>query len=164
MSPSTRAGARASSISTALLMMDGGHTEPGDTTKRYGWAFTDIEREGAHDYTFNITADQGEACFALVWHRHIVGGAVTVRNNATGETREVWNNTTKLADLDLELVRVNDAGEEEQVQISRSAVDNVEMVYLEALPAGTYTVRITRSNDREDDPWEYALAWRIEAE
>ncbi|MEM9413908.1 MAG: S8 family serine peptidase [Planctomycetota bacterium] len=159
-----RWGAGIVDIDRALLMMDGGHTEPGDTDKRYGWAFTDIERAGTHDYTFTITADQGEACFALVWHRRIVGGAVTLRNNATGETREVWNNTPKLADLDLELVRLNDADEEEQVQISRSAVDNVEMVYLETLPAGTYTARVTRGNDREDAPWDYALAWRIEAE
>ncbi|MFI4862487.1 MAG: S8 family serine peptidase [Phycisphaerales bacterium JB063] len=159
-----RWGAGIVDIDRALLMMDAGHTEPGDTNKRYGWSFTDIDRAGVDDYTFNITADQGEACFALVWHRHVVGGGATVRNNATGEARAVWNNTTILADLDLELVRLNDVGEEESVQISRSAVDNVEMVYVESLPAGRYTVRVTRGNDREDDAWEYALAWRIEAE
>lgn len=159
-----RWGAGIVDIDRALLMLDAGHTPTGETTKRYGWAYSTLERESDHGYTFDITADQGEACFTLVWHRRIVGGAVNIRNNQTGESRDVWNNTPQLADLDLELVRTDAAGEEERVQISRSTVDNVEVVYVEALPAGTYTVRVLRGADAEEDPWDYALAWRIEAE
>lgn len=160
----TRWGAGVVDIDRALVMIDGGHTPTGDTTKRYGWAFRDLARERRHDIIFTITEDQGEACFALCWNRRVAGGTAELRNNQTGESRAVWNNTAGLANFDLELVRTDAGGNERVVAASTSTVDNVEMIYLRELEAGTWTLRVRRRADDFDIDWDYALAWRIEAE
>lgn len=157
-------GAGIVDIDRALLMLAGGNTAPGPTIHRYGWASHALTAEAQHAYTFTTTADQGEACFTLVWHRKVAGGTAEVRNNQTGETRTVWNNSSALAQYDLELVRIDDAGNEQVVAASASTVDNVEVIHLQAMPAGTWTVRVKRGADGYGIPWDYALAWRIEAE
>ncbi len=159
-----RWGAGIVDIDRALLMLAGGNTPPGPTIQRYGWATHALPAEADHGYTFTTTADQGEACFTLVWHRKVAGGTAEVRNNQTGETRTVWNNSAALAQYDLELVRTDDAGNEEVVATSASAIDNVEVIYLREMPAGTWTLRVKRGADGYGIPWDYALAWRIEAE
>ena len=160
----TRWGAGIVDIDRALVMLDGGNTPTGETTKRYGWASHTVDRGQTQDFTFDITADQGECCFTLAWNRKVAGGTAEIRNNETGETRTVWNNSIGLPNLDLELLRTDAQGNEEVVAASTSTVDNVEVVYLRELPAGTYTVRLQRAADGYAIPWDYALSWRIEAE
>ena len=158
-----RWGAGIVDLDRALLMLDGGNTAPGQTTQRYAWAAHALAADQQHAFTFTTLADQGEACFTLVWNRKVAGGTVTLRHNVTGASRTAWNNSAGLADLDLELVRVDADGVGQVVAASTSTVDNVEVIYLRELPAGTWSVRVKRRPDAYKIAWDYALAWRIEA-
>ncbi len=59
-----------------------------------------------------------------------------------------------MANMDLRLYRTAAAGTRELVDVSRSAVDNVEHIFARELPRGRYTIEV--STDRA---WTYALAW-----
>ena len=150
-------------IDRALVILDGGHAEPDKpTNQRYGWSFADIEPGKARNYTFTVDAEQGETGIALVWHRRVRGGTVKLVNEATGESRDIWNPSTFVPNLNLGLVKTNADGSETMIAASTSEVDNVELIHLPKLEPGKYTLRVTRSKDNADMPWDYALAWRIE--
>jgi len=159
-------GAGVVDLDRSLVMLEGGRAAPDQdapTTRRYGWSFAPIDANQARTYRFNITERQVEAGFALVWHRRVLGGKAKLRVKETGEERLIWNSSFYTPNLDLKLVRRVDAQTTEQVAISRSKVDNVELIHLKPLEPGRYTLTVNRGPDNTNMSWDYALAWRIEA-
>lgn len=159
-----RWGAGVIDLDRALLILDAGHTTPNtDTQQRYAWSFARIAPVGHFDYRFDITQDQGQAGFALTWHRKVLGGVARIVNPDTGEEQFTWNHAHFLPDLDLQLIQQLPDNSEHVIAISASRVDNVELIHLPSLDAGRYTLRVKRANDRSNMLWDFALAWRIEA-
>lgn len=151
-------------IDRSLVILAGGHAEPDKPTNlRYGWSFAAIDPGKVRDYIFTIDAEQGETGIALVWHRRVRGGKVKLVNEQTGESRDIWNPSTFVPNLNLGLIKTNADGSETMVASSMSKVDNVELIHLPKLEPGKYTLRVARVKDEAEMPWDYALAWRIEA-
>eukprot|EP00752_Nemacystus_decipiens_P013754 g12207.t1 len=157
-------GAGVVEIDRSLVILDGGHSEPGKPTRqRYGWSFAQIDPGKVREYTFSIDTEQGETGIALVWHRRVLGGKVRIVNRDTGASREAWNFAQYLPDLNLGLIKMDADGREMMVAVSASQVDNVELIHLPKLEPGQYTLRIARKQDDTKLDWDYAVAWRIEA-
>lgn len=157
-------GAGVVDIDRALVMLDAGHAEPGKPTKqRYGWSFATIAPGKVRSYTFTVDAEQGQVGVALVWHRRVKGGKVNLVNEATGQSREIWNPTAFLPNLNLGLIKTEADGSETMIAASASKVDNVELIHLPKLDPGNYTLRVVRQMDDTKMAWDYAVAWRIEA-
>jgi hypothetical protein len=94
----------------------------------------------------------------LSWHRRIEGRSEV--DERIG--RVVWVDTPRLAGFDLRLVKLGEGEAREEIAVSRSAVDNVEHVYLPRVEPGRYVVEVVRGRDGQEEGWDYALAWRIE--
>lgn len=157
-------GAGMVEIDRALVILDGGHAEPDKPTKqRYGWSFATIDPGKQRNYTFTVDQAQGETGIALVWHRRVLGGKATLVHPETGQTKEIWNPSQYMPDLNLGLVRNDSEGNETLIATSTSEVDNVELIHLPELEPGNYTLRIARKQDDSKLAWDYAIAWRIEA-
>lgn len=151
-------------IDRALVILDGGHIEPDKPTKqRYGWSFATIDPARLKTYTFTIDQPQGESGIALVWHRRVLGGKVNLINEATGDSREIWNPTAFVPNLNLGLIKIDADGNETLIAKSASEVDNLELIHLPQLDPGQYALRIVRAPDDTKMAWDYAIAWRIEA-
>ena len=112
---------------------------------------------GSADYLFAMPQAQGEASMVLVWHRRIRGKVY--QGVLTG--KPYWADTPRLANLGLSLFVRDAEGRETLVAQSMSSVDNLQHIYLPALAAGHYRIHVDR-RDALDEPWDYALAWRIE--
>jgi len=157
-------GAGMVDIDRSLVMLEGGRAQPNKPTKqRYGWSFAEIDPGKLHTYTFEVDVEQGETGIALVWHRRVLGGKAKLVNEATGQTKEIWNPSASVPDLNLGLVRTDADGNETMVAASISKVDNVELLHVPTLEPGKYTLRVVRQMDDTKMAWDYALAWRIEA-
>lgn len=157
-------GAGMVDIDRSLVMLAGGHVEPNKpTNQRYGWSFAQVEPGKLHTHDFTVDAEQGQVGIALVWHRRVLGGKAKLVNEATGETRDIWNPSAFIPDLNLGLMKINDDGSETMIATSVSQVDNVELIHLPQLEPGKYTLRVARQMDDTKMAWDYALAWRIEA-
>jgi hypothetical protein len=150
-------GAGMLQLDNSLMILQAGPTEPGPIQRRFSWDFRAMTPNQTTRYELKVSKPLGEMSIILTWHRRISG------NVAFNETisRMVWDNTPRLADFDLRLTKVDDQSVTE-IAASRSAIDNVEHIYLPALPPGRYVLEVARSSDGYDEPWDYALAWRIE--
>jgi hypothetical protein len=125
---------------------------------RAGWDFRSIAPDGAQAYTFDLQSPVGEASIILTWHRRIG----SVRTDETADSGSIWYGLPRLANLDLRLVHTDERGEEHELAVSASRVDNVEHIYLEQLEPGRYRLEVARPESVHDEPWDYALAWRVE--
>ncbi len=116
-------------------------------TKSKSWSHQTLPPRRTHTYELTTPVDLGEWSIVLTWHRR--AGALP-------------NSEPVLADLDLLLVDAQTPSP--PIAVSRSRVDNVEHIYLPALKAGTYQLRVQRdpAHDTQSDPWTYTLAWRLE--
>ncbi len=128
---------------------------------RMGWVFREIEPNQTHAYTFRLQAPMDEASIILNWHRRI-GSLMTDDNSETGGSPAIWYGIPRLADLDLYLYHTDETGEEHELAVSASRVDNVEHIYLKRLEPGRYRLEVRRSEAVHEEPWDYALAWRVE--
>ena len=99
----------------------------------------------------------GELSIALVWHRRFSGGKAP--DQAEAKTKR-WILEPRMADFDLTLVRLDDEGRRHEVARSASRIDNVEYIRRRGTGSGSYRVEVSRT-DKLDEPWDYALAWRI---
>ncbi len=124
---------------------------------RYGWSYADLAPGQSHDYLFTTPRTLGEASLVLVWHRRIDGQI----NRDLLSGRFYWSNQPRLGHLGLSLYVRDDAGHETLTAQSISAIDNLQHIYFPALPPGRYRIQVGR-RDAMDEPWDYALAWRIE--
>ncbi len=144
---------------------DANEAVPVRLPKRMGWDFRKIGSEETIIYTFQTQAPMGEASIILAWHRRIVGlssgddGEGASGGNPGGGG---WVGLPRTADLNLRLVHTDDQGDEHDLAASNSRVDNVEHVYLKNLEAGRYRLEVSRPSGVYDEPWDYALAWRVE--
>ena len=109
---------------------------------------TILPRKGWNAETAPSGDDERTYRFAIASGRYAtVSVALTWPRKSTGD---------QLADnLDLELRRL--ASGSTVVELSNSAVDNVEHVFRRHLPAGTYEIAVTGLNDNA-----YAVAWEAE--
>lgn len=158
-------GAGVVDLDRALVMLDAGPVSPDieeDSRQRYAWSFAQINPGQQRVYRFKVDIAQAEAGIALVWNRRVLGGTAELVNKETDARQTIWNSAAYLPNLDLALMRMTDGGEEE-VAICKSKVDNVELIHLRPLEPGRYELRIVREKEGPPIPWDYALAWRIEA-
>lgn len=125
---------------------------------RMGWDFRAIQPEQTHAYTFGLQAPMGEASIILTWHRRIG----SVKTDEAGGRGSIWYGLPRLADLDLHLYHTDENGDEHELAVSNSRVDNVEHIYLKHLDPGRYRLEVSRPEAIHDEPWDYALAWRVE--
>jgi len=141
----------------SALILERGPVEPGMIESRYGWAFQTLTRDVQATWRLDQPAPMREMSIVLVWHRRIDGRMQSGIVTATPR----WDDTPRLADFDLSLMHTDDAGASREVAVSRSAIDNVEHIYLRDPQPGRYTITVTRK-DALDEPWDVALAWRMQ--
>ncbi len=109
-----------------------------------GWAATEtVSRNSPKTYYFKIPpgAPSTPFCASLIWHR-------TVPSNF---------GTSPLANLTLRLHQANGVATGTMLAESSSAVDNVELIYRNALAPGDYALVVSRPSGSGSVP--YALAW-----
>ncbi len=129
-------------------------SDPVRLPKRMGWDLRTIEADQKAVYTFATQAPMGEASIILTWHRRVTG--------VSPSGGDGWAGLPRTADLNLRLIHTDDNGDEHDLAVSNSRVDNVEHIYLKNLEAGRYRLEVTRRDGVYDEPWDYALAWRVE--
>ena len=134
-----------------------GPVEPGQVTSRYGWGFRSVELGTSQTWRFDCPAELGRASIILTWHRRIDGQVV--QDPVSGEA--CWIAQPRLADFDMSLVRVDDAGVRQTVATSAGQLDNVEHIYLERTLPGRYELEVSR-RDMLHEAWDFAIAWRID--
>ena len=147
-----RLGAGRVHLDRSLQILEAGAQPPGAVKGEAGWAFAPLFRTGRAAYTFTL-AQPAEFSAVLTWHRRIDGQIVA--DEVTGLPR--WSGVPSFSDFNLALRRREDGLDLTAAQ-SLSAIDNVEHVYLDVLPAGHYTLEVWRE-DGLPEFWEYALAW-----
>jgi hypothetical protein len=150
--------------------------DPVRLPNRMGWDFRAIGPKQTHTYTFGLQAPMGEASIILNWHRRI-GGIKTDETRGAGGTGgtggaggirgvrgsgSIWYGLPRVANLNLRLYHTDENGDEHELAVSNSRVDNVEHIYLKHLDPGRYRLEVTRPEAIHDEPWDYALAWRVE--
>ncbi|MBL4575749.1 MAG: hypothetical protein JKY51_06590 [Opitutaceae bacterium] len=144
----------------SIQILQAGPANPGRMPKRMDWDFREIKPEQTAVYTFATQAPMGEASIILTWHRRITGMATDEGAAASGGGG--WAGLPRTADLNLRLIHTDDHGDEHELAVSNSRVDNVEHIYLKALASGRYRLEVSRRVGVYDEPWDYALAWRVE--
>ncbi len=150
-------GAGVVNVDQALRILDAGPVEPQQSHVGNGWDFREIERGGSVVYELQADEPVGELSVVLTWHRRVE----TRLAPHPATRRPALALQPRLARLELELVYVAPDGREGVIGESRSKVDNVQHVYLDDGPPGRYRLRVKRLDDEHDEPWEYAVAWRI---
>lgn len=149
-------GAGIAHFDRSLRILQGSRLPDDDASINTDQAWTMIELTGGQTRSFSFGSERpfSPLSIALAWHRRIAGQVVRVPQLG----QDVWINTPRLADFDLKLVMIDDAGVERIVGLSDSEIDNVEHLYFEQLPAGRYRLDVTRLTDEYDEPWTAALA------
>ncbi|WP_145446889.1 S8 family serine peptidase [Mucisphaera calidilacus] len=133
--------------------------------RRYGWAFESLATGETRSITIKANRLLGPVSLMLVWNRQIKGEVI----GRPFTPKPVWLPRPLLSNLDMRLVALPDEGgvaaEPTVFAESRSRLDNVEHLYIHALPPGVYRLEITRRPfplTYEPELQDYALAWRIE--
>ena len=121
-----------------------------------GWDYRDIQPGQTMSYRLLVTRPVAQCAVVLTWHRRVDSQLVPAPHSNSLDRRF----TTRMANLDLVVLR-SDTAEIQKLAASQSNVDNVEHIYLTDLPAGRYDLLVTR-HDHLDEPWDYALAWRLD--
>ncbi len=109
-------------------------------------------------YQLNIPENSTAISIIVTWHRRIDGR--TAQSLLTGERG--WLDTPRLANFDLRLDYTNADGKTGVIGRSASKIDNVEHIYIEAPPSGSYRLNVLRGDDGYNEAWTYAVAWRVE--
>ena len=103
------------------------------------------------------------ASFILNWHRRITSALADRHSEADSDGgSSSWYGAPRTANLNLRLIHTDDAGDEHELAVSKSRIDNVEHIYLKNLDSGRYRLEVSRVDHVYDEPWDYALAWRVE--
>ena len=113
-----------------------------------GWYFRAIAEGSAETYTFTLAEGRYDATATLVWHR---------KRNET---------VTGINNLNLCVFSGGigaSCSDEAAIASSVSTVDNVEHLFLRSLPAGTYHLRVERTDNVVDGDDDYALAFNFAA-
>ncbi len=151
-------GAGVLNIDRSLLVMQAGREAAGRLSRRAGWDFATIGVGETARYRFETLEPLGPTQAVLTWHRRIDGRTGT----SPVDGRRLWLDMPRLANLDLRLIQLDEAGRRHVAAESASEIDNVELLHLPALEPGRYVLEVTRRDDGLDEAWDYALAWLIE--
>jgi len=143
----------------SLQVLQSGPAGPGRLPRRMGWDFNEIQPDQTLVYEFQTQAPMGEASIILNWHRRITGALADSENRGGSSS---WYGAPRIANLNLRLMHTDDAGDEHELAVSKSRIDNVEHIYLKHLDPGRYRLEVSRIDHVHDEPWDYALAWRVE--
>ena len=172
-------GAGVLDVDQALRVIEAGQTAPGGKMRRgRGHSFGALGPGEAHEFVLEPGGALKDLTFALTWHRRVLGVVVSLEPKAAAADATVpldelerpvprtgWVPVPVTTDFDLSFVRVADDGTTDLVDFSRSRVDNVELLRLRRLPAGTYRLVVSRGESPEGaaapDLWDYAMAWTI---
>jgi len=150
-------GAGIERFSYSYAILNAGRPTSGQWLNLDGWDFQRLSGQAHHSDVIQLDDSVGEVSIVLVWNRHIDGQHI--QDLLTGDLK--WDDTPRLADFNLRLVRLDAKGQWQPIAQSAGSLDNVEHVYLHALSAGTYQVQVERHDVLRQD-WDYAIAWRIE--
>ncbi|MBL4702464.1 MAG: S8/S53 family peptidase [Phycisphaeraceae bacterium] len=125
-------------------------SQPGMIDEPTGWSFFELSQRDMLSWYWDVPKDMQNVTITVVWHRRIDGRQLTDR--LTRKT--VWLDTPRMADLDIKLMSL----QEGQIAVSKSNVDNVELIYVPKLKAGQYEIQLGRK-DQLTENWTAALAW-----
>jgi hypothetical protein len=111
-----------------------------------GWDYSPITQGSTSHYFFTVSPGNVMADFSaiLTWNRLIT-------DSVPGSS---WSPVPALANLDMHLYHASNFVINSQLDLSTSAVDNVEHIWQQELEPGQYAVEITSDSDED-----YALAW-----
>ncbi len=152
-------GAGVVHFDNSLQVLQSGPTGPGRLPKRMGWDFQEVQPDQTYTYEFQTQAPMGEASIILNWHRRITGSLADSESRGGSSS---WYGAPRTANLNLRLIHTDDAGDERELAVSKSRINNVEHIYLKNLDSGRYRMEVSRVDHVHDEPWDYALAWRVE--
>lgn len=148
-------GAGHVNVDRSLLMLIAGRAAPGKLPVRAGYALEDATVGDTDRYTITTSRPMGPVGVALTWHRRIDGRTAVNREARSAR----WLDTPRLTDFDLRLVNL-DTGR--PVEVSESAIDNVELIHVPELPPGRYAIDVERVGKGLDPQWRYGLAYLFE--
>lgn len=144
-------GAGELNIYNAFMVMNAGEKASGSTQHGgLGWSTETVNANSSKTYFFTIPSGSEPTpfCVGLTWHR-IVTDSIIGAN---------WGSLlTTLTDLNLKLHNASGTTIGSEITNSSSTVDNVEMIYQSALPAGDYAIVI--ENTSLSDNTDFAVAW-----
>jgi hypothetical protein len=145
----------------SYAILTGGPNGPGLVRARSAWDYRALPHGVSNGYELTLDHAASDLSIILTWNRRVTGA---VPGPEPGRTQ--WVDEARLAHFDLALVRVNDTDSKGGVVVAYSAspIDNVQHIYLKNLPPGRYRFGVRRDDktDKLDEPWDYALAWRVE--
>ncbi|MEX0886793.1 MAG: S8 family serine peptidase [Phycisphaeraceae bacterium] len=150
-------GAGVVNVDQSLRILDAGPVDPDASHVGYGWDSRAIDREQTIVYEIEADAPAEELSAVLTWHRRI---SSRLRPHPV-HRRPALSLEPRVARLELRLDYVSPDGQEGVIAESLSEVDNVQHVYLRDAPPGRYRLHVRRLDDGHDEPWDYAVAWRI---
>lgn len=139
-------GAGELNVYRSYQILTGGEQEAGTSVSQRGWDFTTTGASNA-SYFFDVVdnTELTDLSVLLTWNRQAGPGALG------------WlTPDSSLANLDLSLTMMNGSDFGSILDISQSAVDNVEHIYFDS-PLSTGRYALTVSSDTLGT--EYALAW-----
>lgn len=128
---------------------DGSTSEPTSDVGAMGWDYGNFNGTDALYYNFEVTDEQTELSAALVWNIDVID---------TDDSSEVFDATTSLANLDLELYDSTGSFMGTLLDSSVSTLYNLEHIYDYELAAGNYTFRISG-----DSAVDFGFSWRLNA-
>jgi hypothetical protein len=133
------------------LLVAGEHGAGASPVPASGWDYAEINPTSDTKYTFLIQEETTARTLSVIltWFRQFGPNP-----EANG-----FADLPTLADFELRLYQSQGGALGNQIALSDSAIDNVEHLYLENLPAGEYTLTIAT-----DTPSPYAIAWQTRAD
>lgn len=160
----TRFGAGRVNADATFRVLEGGPLAPGETISSVaGHGFAVVPAGGVDtrlSWDLDLPVDAGAFSVVATWHRRIAARRVRVRLEQDGPEVVRWLTAPRHVDLNLQVVKLDAEGRFDHVlERSQSRIDNVEHVFLEALPAGRYRIQLSRAGGAE--PWDAAVAWRL---
>jgi hypothetical protein len=116
-----------------------------------GWDLAEAVSSAPRSYYFEIPTFQviHELSITVTWYRMIDS-----QKNRPFDPRTL---TPSLANIDLHLFEASGYTPGGTVDLSVSAVDNVEHIYIPALLPGRYVFQVTTDTD-----WDYAITWDMD--
>jgi hypothetical protein len=140
-----RYGAGELNINHAYNALRAGSAAPSSTTSvnSRGWSADSVSSQSSKTYFFSISQGSNPTpfCAALTWHRALSGFNYS---------------TSTMQNLSLRLYQASGFTLGNVIAESLSPVDNVELVYQSALPAGRYAIVVGSTSSSNT---AYGLAW-----
>ncbi|MFW6033387.1 MAG: hypothetical protein ACOCTI_08450 [Phycisphaeraceae bacterium] len=152
-----RLGAGLVNVDHALEILLAGPAKPLTDAGEAAWDFRSAMPDSRLAYRFENDEPGRDISVALTWHRRVAGrsGFNVVKQQPQ------WLDPARLADFDLVLHYTSPSGQTGVIGRSESGVDNVEHIFIEQAPPGEYRLEVVRRPDGHDEPWDYAVAWRV---